>query len=35
VAIKLFEQETKLKGEPSGLWVDLQNGFLGASPDGA
>jgi len=34
VAISLFETKTGFKVKDSGLWVDLQYGFLGASPDG-
>lgn len=34
VAIQRFQQEMKLVVEKSGLWVDLDYGFLGASPDG-
>ncbi|KAJ8909537.1 hypothetical protein NQ315_002087 [Exocentrus adspersus] len=34
VAISKFEQIYKLKVQPSGLFVDLHYGFLGASPDG-
>lgn len=34
VAISLFEMKTGLKVKDSGIWVDLQDGFLGASPDG-
>lgn len=33
VAISLFEQRANVKVR-SGLWIDLKNGFLGASPDG-
>lgn len=34
VAISIFESQTNLKVRESGLWIDLENGFLGASPDG-
>lgn len=34
VAIKLFEKEKNLKVKPSGLYVDTEYGYLGASPDG-
>lgn len=34
VAISFFEETTGKKVNPSGLFVDLEYGFLGASPDG-
>jgi hypothetical protein len=34
VALKKFSLEHKLSVQPSGLFVDLDYGFLGASPDG-
>lgn len=34
VAISHFEKVTGLSVRPSGLYVDVENGFLGASPDG-
>ncbi|CAH1170902.1 unnamed protein product [Phaedon cochleariae] len=34
VAIGIFERVKNLQVQDSGFWVDLQYGFLGASPDG-
>lgn len=34
VAISIFETKTNLNVKESGLWVDLERGFLGGSPDG-
>lgn len=34
VAINLFQKQYNVEVRPSGLWVDDQYGFLGASPDG-
>jgi hypothetical protein len=33
-AIKLYEEIKKVKVDPCGLFVSLESGFLGASPDG-
>lgn len=34
VAIKLFEKKANVDVVPSGLWIDIENGFLAVSPDG-
>jgi hypothetical protein len=34
VAILKFEEQYNLHVQCSGLWVDEEHGFLGASPDG-
>lgn len=34
VAIELFQRQKGIEVQPSGLWVDLTFGYLGASPDG-
>lgn len=34
VAISLFEEKMQVAVKKTGLWVDLEYGFLGASPDG-
>ncbi|KAB0799325.1 hypothetical protein PPYR_07205 [Photinus pyralis] len=34
VAINLFEKKTGLTVQSSGLWIDEETEFLGASPDG-
>lgn len=34
VAIELFNQKTGFTVRDSGLYIDLVDGFLGASPDG-
>ncbi|KAJ8911760.1 hypothetical protein NQ315_008812, partial [Exocentrus adspersus] len=34
VALALFQSSTNLNVRESGLWIDVNNGFLGASPDG-
>lgn len=34
VAIKLFEKKANVTVVPSGLWIDIDNGFLAVSPDG-
>lgn len=34
VAIKMFEKQKGLTVKPSGLYIDKEYGYLGASPDG-